>query len=137
MGVIHRVMGRPKKSTVVAAKNSEVKSELEAIGGKEVSVSDIELIKGEFLRLGHPLEKSIQVIIDGHAATKTMLDKYGEEHIEPDHDKRLKAALIYFELVGIIKNKQVATDNSKHTHVTYSWQPVQIVNTPVEGGRVR
>lgn len=69
-------------------------------------------------------------------ATKSFVGKDGEIHVEDDHDKRLKAALIGLELEGYIKNKAVTNDNSKHTHVTYSWQPVQVVNNNVENNRL-
>jgi hypothetical protein len=66
-------------------------------------------------------EKCLVAIKEGLTATKVTLDKYGEEHEEIDHDKRLKAALMGLEVLGDVRNKATTVDSSRHTHVTYAW----------------
>lgn len=72
---------------------------------------------------GLSLLKSLEVIKDAQSATRLMVDKFGGEHEEPDHDKRLRGAIMHLELEGYIKNgKSPTIDNSKHTHVTVMWK---------------
>lgn len=80
-------------------------------------------------RQGLSLDNYILAIKDALEATRTTVDKYGDEHTDADHDKRLKAAMMGLELEGYIKAKGAITDNSKHTHVTYAWltTPIKMV----------
>jgi hypothetical protein len=71
--------------------------------------------------VGLTLETTLQCIKDAQKADKLVFDKTGAGIYEPDHDKRLKAALADLEIAGYIKAKGAVTDNSKHTHVTYAW----------------
>ena len=87
-------------------------------------------------KVGATQEHLINVLYEASKANKMTIDKYGDEHEEPDHDKRIKGAMSLLELRGDIKNKNINNDNSKHTHVTYSWQPVQVVNNNDSGGRI-
>lgn len=94
----------------------------------DVSSSEILEIKQSCKKNKVGIDNYIIAIKEALQANKVTLDRDGEEHIEPDHDKRLKAALMGLELEGYIRNKASTVDNSKHTHVTYSWQPVQVIN---------
>ncbi len=67
-------------------------------------------------------EKCIRVISEALSATKMTLDKYGEEHEEPDHDKRLKASLAGLELRGDFKSKAPITTGSTYNTVVYQWK---------------
>ncbi len=99
---------------------------------KEVTPSEISIIKNSCAKVGMSIDDYVYAIKAALKADKTTIDKYGEEHVEPDHDKRLKAAMIGLELEGYIKNKIVTgNDNSKHTHVVYSWNPVQVINSNI------
>jgi hypothetical protein len=113
-------MARPKKISEVPAvvDNSPL----------EVNDSLRDKIIGALLKADVSIDNYVAAIKDALSAEKTLIDKYGEEHTEPDHDKRLKAALIGLELEGYIKNKTVVNDNTKYTQVVYSWQPVKIIN---------
>lgn len=87
-------------------------------------------------------EKCITAILEGLSATKIILDKHGEEHTEPDHDKRLKAAMAGLELRGDFRNKAVTIDSSRHTHVIYEWKnnnifPIMPQNNGVSGNTTR
>lgn len=78
------------------------------------------------------IDNYVAAIKDALSAEKLTIDKFGEEHIEIDHDKRLKAALMGLELEGYIKNKTVNNETNKYTQVNYSWQPVKIINHGAE-----
>ncbi len=114
-------MVRPKKTTEVpqVVDNSPL----------EVTESERTKILAACKKAELSIDNYVRAIKDALDADRTTVDKYGEEHTEPDHDKRLKAALIGLELEGYIKNKSVVNDNSKYTQVIYSWQPVQVVES--------
>lgn len=126
-------MGRPKKPLINSAfKNTTtaIPTALETaqLHTTEINPASTNEIKLSCDRLGLTLDNYILAIKEALSATRTTVDKYGDEHTDADHDKRLKAALMGLELQGYIRNKVGPVDNSKHTHVTYSWQPVAIVN---------
>lgn len=102
----------------------------------EVSTAEMSVIKTACVKAGISIDDYVLAIKDALKATKTTVDKFGDEHVDEDHAMRLKAALMGLELEGYIKAKGTVTDQSKHTHVTYSWQPVQVVNTVSDGGRL-
>lgn len=128
-------MGRPKKIISAVNKTSLSTTFEEPINLLDTSSTEIDKIKQSCVKNGIGLDNYILAIKEALLATKTTLDKYGEEHIETDHDKRLKAAVMGLELEGYIRSKVGSIDQSKHTHVTYSWQPVQVINTnSIDGG---
>lgn len=116
---------KPKKNSL---KKISEKSEISPIELPELTPSEIQVIKTACANAGMSIDNYVNVIKEALSATRMTVDKYGERHDEEDHAMRLKAALMGLELEGYIKSKAVATDNSKHTHVTYSWQPVQVIN---------
>lgn len=88
----------------------------------KINETDISKIRETCIKINMGLEDYLTAIKNALSATKTVVDKYGEEHIEDDHDKRLKAALMGLEVEGYIRSKATAAvDNSRHTHVTYAW----------------
>ncbi len=95
---------------------------VETIPTLEVSENNLSEVKLACKSVGLTLEKTLQVIKDAQSATRVTLDKFGGEHEEPDHDKRLRGALMHLELEGYTKNNKASVDNSKHTHVTVMWK---------------
>lgn len=96
----------------------------------EISADEITNIKAECAKVGIGLNDYLVAIKRALWANKTSTGKDGAV-IEEDHLTRLKAALIGLELEGYIKNKVIANDNSKHTHLTVKWQPVQYIQNGV------
>lgn len=72
-------------------------------------------------KVGLTREKCIAAINEALEATKMTLDKYGVKHVEPDHDKRLKASLAGLELRGDFKNKDAIKPTTYNT-VIYQWK---------------
>jgi len=60
---------------------------------------------------GATREKSWEAIAGALEATKMTLDKFGEEHIEPDHNTRLRAAELIAKATGDIKPDGAVTNN--------------------------
>jgi len=89
----------------------------------EVQTAALDIIKQTFKSVGLSLEDSAQVIKDGHNATLTVLDKYGEEHTMPDTSNRLKAAMLHLELQGLLKTKDKGGDTTN----VYALQVNQIL----------
>jgi hypothetical protein len=115
-----------KNKIVEDGKNSEVNklpTEITSSLPAELEVNKAEMseIKLAAKKVGIGLESYLSAIKEALAAEKSIIDKFGERYLEPDHDKRLKAALMGLEVEGYIKAKGGTTDNSKHTHVTYAW----------------
>ena len=54
-------------------------------------------------KVGATRVASLTAVVDGLSATKMTIDKYGEEHIEPDHNIRLKSAEMIARMNGDIK----------------------------------
>lgn len=108
----------PSKDKSITVSNSTLPDNL------ELNQSEIQTIKLACANAGLSINNYVKAIKDALSATKITIDKYGEEHVENDHDKRLKAALIGLELEGYIKNKVVANDNRKFTQINYSWKTV-------------
>lgn len=77
----------------------------------EVQAAASDIIKSACKRIGMSLDDYLLAIKNGLSATKSTLDKFGEEHIEDDHMIRLKAALMGLEVEGYIKSKSDATNN--------------------------
>lgn len=101
----------PKKSTI---------SKLDKLATQEpistsVSVNpnrQMEII-AECDKAGLTLAHLVKTVYDGTMATRTTIDKYGEEHIEADTAARLKAASLGFDLRGETNSKvNVGTQNN-------------------------
>lgn len=60
---------------------------------------------------GATREKSWIAVADGLGATKMIVDKFGDEHIEVDHSIRLRAAELIARAVGDIKPDGSITNN--------------------------
>lgn len=71
----------------------------------EVSQAASELIKAGCKRIGMSLDDYLLAIKHGLSATKSTVDKYGEEHVEDDHATRLKAAAMGLEVEGYMRTK--------------------------------
>lgn len=115
---LNLVMARKKIPSIV-----ETKTELSTSLPAELQITEEnrEAILSTCAKVELTREKCLVAIKEGLKATKTTIDKYGEEHVEEDHDKRLKAAMMGLEVLGDIRSKTSGIDNSKHTHVTYAW----------------
>jgi hypothetical protein len=87
------------------AKVQEIK---ESPTESELIPTNLVEVKAACKRVGLSLEKSLKVILAAQEANKTTVDKFGDEHIEPDHDKRLKGAVMHLELERyIVKNDTI------------------------------
>ena len=122
------LMATKKKPTEVL---SPVKTTSELPSELVVNTDNILSILEARKTVGLTIEGTLRVVKEAQGALKSTIDKFGKEHTEPDHDKRLRAALIDLELAGYIRAKGSTTDQSKHTHVNYSWGPVQLVTNNV------
>lgn len=96
----------------------------------EINAKEMSEIKRICLEIDMSLKDYLLAVKEALKATKITIDKYGEEHFENDHDKRLKAAMIGLELEGYVRNKAISVDSSRHTHVTYAWLNAPINNKP-------
>ena len=103
----------PKKSAI--SKLEKIASEPIADQSTSISINpnrQNEIIS-ECERQGLTLAHLIKTVYEGTRANKTTVDKYGEEHIEPDVASRLKAASIGFDLRGETNSKlNVGTQNN-------------------------
>lgn len=103
------------------------KSELLASSELQINPDELNEIKAACKRNGISIDDYVRVVKEALIADKTIMDKYGDVRVAgPDHEKRLKAAMVGLELEGYINVKGAVSDNSKHTHVTYAW-----LNAPV------
>ncbi len=102
-----------EKNTALETISSNLPTELNSLNGNEIKLS--------CARVGVSLDDYISAIKFALAATKiTGRDEQGEPQTEPDHDKRLKAALMGLELEGYIRSKDAATQVT-HNKVVYQW----------------
>lgn len=86
-----------------------------------VSPTEVSIIKAACLTAGIGIDQYVCAIRDALQATKTTVDKHGDEHIEDDHAMRLKAALMGLELEGYIKVKGTTTENKSYTQINVKW----------------
>lgn len=61
---------------------------------------------------GATRERGAKVIAEAMDATKMTVDKFGDEHIEPDHTTRLRAEELRAKYVGDIKPEGPTTYNT-------------------------
>lgn len=88
--------------------NTKGKNKVAKVIDSEVSVIDKkDMILKECEDGGVTLKEIVRVIREGMEANKVTIDKYGDEHIEVDHDKRLKSAIFGAELRRDIGVKNV------------------------------
>lgn len=66
---------------------------------------------------GASRENGAKVIAEAMKATKMIIDKYGEEHHEPDHAMRLRAEELRAREVGDIKPDNSVTNNVQNVAV--------------------
>ncbi len=114
----------PKKKVAEPIKLERANLELSgAAFPVEVNPKNENEIKLACNRVGVSLDDYISAIKFALAATKiTGKDEDGYPLTEPDHDKRLKAALMGLELEGYIRNKTPISDNRNYTQVIYSFK---------------
>jgi hypothetical protein len=112
----------PKKITTDKSVISSPESAFPA--EKEINPSDMSEIKKVCVEIDMGLKNYLLAIKEGLSAEKFQKDGYGELVAEPDHDKRLKAALMGLEVEGYIKAKNSTTSTSNVSHVTYAWLTV-------------
>jgi hypothetical protein len=102
----------PKKSTIskldkIATQSTEVNNPLVVNPNRQAEII------AECDRQGLTLAHLVQTVYDGTKALRTTVDKWGEEHIEPDTAARLKAASLGFDLRGETNSKlNVGTQNN-------------------------
>ncbi len=72
-------------------------------------------------KIGATREHCIKTLFEGTTATKITLDKYGEEHEEPNTPERIKSALSLLEIRGDFKNKDAVKATTYNT-VVYQWK---------------
>jgi len=79
-----------------------------------VQTTDNNISKQELalIKAGATRERGAAAIAEALVATKMTIDKYGEEHIEPDHAMRLRAEEIRAKMVGDIKPDGGVVNNS-------------------------
>lgn len=113
----------PTKSTKRKIQETKIDTSLKtALPAELVVAPEVqEAIIATCDKVGLTREKCITAINEALEATKMTLDKYGEEHVEPDHDKRLKASLAGLELRGDFKNKDAIKPTTYNT-VIYQWK---------------
>lgn len=89
----------------------------------EMNVSPTELtaITEACRKAGISIDDYVLAIKNALKATKTTVDKYGDEHVDEDHAMRLKAALMGLELEGYIKVKGTTTENKSYTQINVKW----------------
>lgn len=93
-----------KKSTIskiekIATQSTEVNNPLVVNPNRQAEII------AECDKAGLTLAHLVKTIYDGTNAMKTTVDKFGEEHSEPDVQARLKAAGIGFDLRGETNSK--------------------------------
>ena len=86
---------------------------------KIINDDAFKIIKDACKRIGISIDDYLKAVKEALKAEKRTVSKFGDVTVEPDHEKRLKAALIGLEIEGYIKAKGTVTDNSKNTFVTY------------------
>lgn len=87
----------------------------------EVASTELSVIVGACRKAGISIDDYVKAIKDALKATKTTVDKYGDEHVDEDHAMRLKAALMGLELEGYIKVKGTTTENKTYTQINVKW----------------
>ena len=93
-----------KKSTIskiekIATQSTEVNNPLVVNPNRQAEII------AECDKAGLTLAHLVKTVYDGTNAMKTTVDKFGDEHSEPDVQARLKAAGIGFDLRGETNSK--------------------------------
>lgn len=96
-------MARKSTSVAVVEKEEQVFPTGVSLNNLEVQQAAAELITSACKRIGMGLDDYLTAVKDGLVATKTTVDKYGDEHVEADHATRLKAATMGLEVEGYMK----------------------------------
>lgn len=96
-------MARKSTSVAVVEKEEQVFPTGVSSNNLEVQQAASELITLACKRIGMGLDDYLTAVKDGLVATKTTVDKYGDEHVEVDHATRLKAATMGLEVEGYMK----------------------------------
>lgn len=101
----------PKKSTI--SKLDKIATETPVNTSLSVNPNRQMEIINECDKVGLTLSHLVKTVYDGTMAMRTTIDKYGEEHTEPDVAARLKAASLGFDLRGETNSKvNVGTQNN-------------------------
>lgn len=97
------------------------------VSAMEVPDDKIEGVREACKRLGMGLDDYLKAIKEALSAEIVVTNKFGDVSSTPDHEKRLKAALLGLQVEGYWKAADKGVDNSRHTNVIYSWNPVQVI----------
>lgn len=101
----------PKKSTISKLDKLAVQEPIDT--PLSVNPNRQAEIIAECDKAGLTLAHLVKTVYEGTMATRTTIDKFGDEHYEPDTAARLKAASLGFDLRGETNSKvNVGTQNN-------------------------
>lgn len=101
----------PKKSTI--SKLDKLSTQEPISPSVSVNPNRQAEIIAECDKAGLTLAHLVKTVYDGTNAMRTTIDKFGDEHYEPDTAARLKAASLGFDLRGETNSKvNVGTQNN-------------------------
>lgn len=100
----------------------------------EVTPSELSTIQAACKKIGMGLSDYLEAIQRGLKATRTTVDKYGDEHTEDDTMAQLKAAVMGLEVEGYIKAKGSVTEQSMNQYntVVYQWKKSSIPTAAID-----
>lgn len=113
-GKVATITSQDKKSDGLS---TTLSSEISNNKNLEVQESAMVIIKDACRRVGVSVDDYVRAIKEGLKADRALMDKFGEVTYEPDHQVRIKSAMLGLEVEGYLKTKGVEGSTNNYFDV--------------------